>query len=136
MCEKFVLILVFIISLGSLACQTASAPSAEQKNAPAANNLKELPPGFSTNAVPPSGNSTPGISANPHELPKGTTPTPGIPANPGKPLAKGATPTPGIPDPETIKKQRDHPVDINTVNNPPPGNSGGDLRPRKVGNSQ
>ena len=129
---KVLTFFVLTVLLAGAACQTVTAPNtnASVKNG-VTTDQKELPPGFPTNQPAPSGSPVPGIPADGvKNLPKGATPTPGIPADPGKPLPKGATPTPGIPDAETIKKQMNQKVDINTVNNPPPG--GGDARPRRV----
>jgi hypothetical protein len=119
------LFILICVSFGAgIACtstETLNTNANLNSNIPA-----NLPPGFSTNAVPPSGNSTPGIpdpnNMNANNVPKGATPTPGIPdpKDIGKPMQKGTTPTPGIPDPETLKRQANTIIkDANLVNNPP-----------------
>ena len=99
-----------------------NAVSTSNQNTPA-----NLPPGLSTNPVPLTANSTPGIpdpnTTGTNNSVRGTAPTPGIP-NPktiGKtPLPKGTTPTPGIPDAETLRKQLNNLIkDANVVNQPP-----------------
>jgi hypothetical protein len=72
-------------------------------------DANNLPEGLSTQPIPPSANTTPGIPApgEANNVPKGATPTPGIPSAEElkKPFKPGATPTPGIPDPATLRKQ-------------------------------
>jgi hypothetical protein len=108
--------IILSITIGLLfifnsACQSATAPNANANSSAATTNVepKNLPPGFSTVPITPSGNSTPGIpdpqNVNIAVPAKGGTPIPGIPANPGKPLVKGPTPIPGIPDEATLRKQ-------------------------------
>ncbi|MCY7376464.1 MAG: hypothetical protein LH472_10895 [Pyrinomonadaceae bacterium] len=138
---------LFLLSLNS-ACATAESPSANA-NTIGANgiqnmNAADLPPGFSTNAIPMSANSTPGIpgpnDANANKVPTGNIP--GIPDTNkmGKnPQPKNTPPIPGIPDQETIKKQMNTPLqDVNIVNNPPKGQSDANNQPanRPRGNSR
>jgi hypothetical protein len=85
-------------------------------------NQANLPPGFNTQPIQPSSNTTPGIPApgevNVSNGAKGAT-TPGIPpqSEMGKPLPKGATPTPGIPA-NPLKRENNPPL-ANGANNPP-----------------
>ena len=78
-----------------------------------------LPEGLSTQPIPPSANTTPGIPApgEANNVPKGATPTPGIPSPEElrKPFKPGATPTPGIPDPATLRKQMPRQVNANAA---------------------
>jgi hypothetical protein len=88
-------------------------------------NQANLPPEFQTKPISPSGNTTPGIPADPNisvNNPNGT-PTPGIPdpANVNK-IPKGTTPTPGIPDEKTLRKQMLQ-LRNGNVNAPPIGNA-------------
>jgi len=138
--------LLFVLicsSLGlNLACSTAETPPTANANTGAAVNLDaaNLPPGFSTNAVPVTGN-IPGIpnpnDANANKIPAGNIP--GIPdANKKTPQPKKTPPIPGIPSEAEIKKQLNTPLkDVNVVNNPPPGQSNTDSRPPdKRGNTR
>ncbi len=137
MSKKVLFILICLSFALNLACQNA-AKSNENVNSVA--NVKEsadIPPGFSTSPLPPSGNSTLGIpdpqSINANNLPKGTSPIPGIPdpKTIGKtPVPKKTPPIPGIPDEATLKKQMNTIIkDVNVVNNPPKSQSGNSNRP-------
>lgn len=120
-----VLFVFIILAVWTVAgCSSAETPNTNAANA-------NMPPEFSTNAITPSGDSTPGIpdpnTINANNVPKGATPTPGIPdpKDIGKPLPKGATPTPGIPDEETLKRQaRTVITNMDLVNNPENANKG------------
>ncbi len=108
----------------NLACSTASTPTANANTGNAVNlDQANLPPGFSTNAVPVNGN-IPGIpnpgDANANKIPTGNIP--GIPdTNKKTPQPKNTPPIPGIPSEAEIKKQLNTPLkDVNIVNNPPP----------------
>ena len=129
-----VLILIFLLGLISFIASCGSASESNvnvnvNQNASNGNavviDANNLPEGLSASPVPPSANTTPGISdpkvAN--AVPKGATPTPGIPdlAELRKPFKPGATPTPGIPSPEEIRRQMSRPA--TNVNTPPPAGS-------------
>ncbi len=135
--RNYLLVLsLFSLSLNA-ACTTAESPATNAVS-PDANSVKiinaaDLPPGFSTNPVPMSANSTPGIPGpnDVNKIPSGNIP--GIPdANKmGKnPQTKKTPPIPGIPDQETIKKQMNTPLqDVNIVNNPPKSTSDANNQP-------
>ena len=101
-------LILLAISCLIFACGTAPQTSVNVNVNAVSTNNANIPPEFSMSPIPPSANTTPGISANGvTALPKGATPTPGIPdpklAN--RKMKPGATPTPGIPDPETLRRQ-------------------------------
>jgi hypothetical protein len=119
----FILMLAFV-AISSACSSTEPTTNTNANTNIVVTNQANLPPGFSTSPVPPSGNTTPGIpdpkNINVSNAPKGATPTPGIPdpKNMGKPLPKGATPTPGIPDVNTMKRQTNPPLS-NSTDKPP-----------------
>jgi len=129
MTKIILLITIGLLFIFNLACQSGTTPDANANSANTVTNIdqKNLPPGFSTVPITPSGNSTPGIpdpnSANVVIPSKGGTPIPGIPANPGKPLTKGPTPIPGIPDAATLKKQMNGSLANANASNPPRSNT-------------
>lgn len=109
----------------NLSCQASNTTNTNTNSNAVIVNQANLPPGFSTSPIQPSGNTTPGIpdpkTVNINVVPSGTA-TPGIPdsANLKKNLPKGATPTPGIPDPKNIKRQIKTPPFSNTSDIIPP----------------
>src|SRR5436305_6896362 len=138
MCKRLDALLCLVILIFMWAC--GAAPAVSNSNVNIGSNTyypntnvnidpNNLPPGISNGPVLPSGNSTPGIPANPMILPKGATPTPGIPspAELKKGLKHGVTPTPGIPDAETLRRQMNG---LQNINAPLPGNT--DPKPRKT----
>lgn len=125
--RNYLFVLTLSLLVLSSACATAESPTtnANTMDANGARNINanELPPGFSTNAVPING-STPGIP-NPNDPNANKIPTGNILGIPD-PSKIGKTPQPkntprieGIPDEETIRKQMNTPLsDVNIVNNP------------------
>ena len=118
---------VFLILMVAAFAMIAACGGGNNANSNANVNANEvnLPPEFQQTPISPSGNTTPGIPANPNvsvNNPNGT-PTPGIPdpANMNK-IPKGTTPTPGIPDPATLKRQMQQ-LRNGNVNAPPTGNA-------------
>ena len=124
MSKNVIFILILALIAINSACSSVETTNTNANTAVIVNNQTNLPPGFNTQPVQPSGNTTPGIpdpaNINVTNAPKGATPTPGIPdpANIGKPLPKGATPTPGIPDVNAMKRQNNPPLS-NSANQPP-----------------
>lgn len=101
---------VFLILIVAAFAMISACGGAETTNTNTNVNANQgnLPPEFQAKPITPSGNTTPGIPADPSvnlNNPNGT-PTPGIPdpKNINK-VPRGTTPTPGIPDPATIKRQ-------------------------------
>ncbi len=131
MLMKLFFILLCFSAAANLACSTVQTPNANVANVSTSNQLDPatLPPGFSTNTIPLSANSTPGIpnpnDANANKITTGNIP--GIP-DPNKigktPQPKNTPPIPGIPDQETIRRQMNTTIkDVNVVNNPPKNQS-------------
>ena len=122
--SKYVFLILMVAALAMIsACGGANPTNTNANNANA--NQANLPPEFQNRPVEPSGNTTPGIPANPNisvNNPNGT-PTPGIPdpANVNK-VPKGTTPTPGIPDEKTLRKQMQQ-LRNGNVNALPTGNA-------------
>lgn len=115
----FLILILALIAINS-ACSPADVPNTNANTNVVVNSPTNLPPGFSTSPVPPSGNTTPGIPApgnvNISNGAKGAT-TPGIPA-PGdvNKVPRGITPTPGI-SANSLKRQSNPP--LSDVNAPP-----------------
>ncbi len=124
MLKRILLVLTFYLFAVSFGCSSTETTNVNVGNGSAANKVDSanIPPEFSTNSVPLSTNSAPGIDpANANKVPMGNIP--GIPDTTkiGKtPQPKNTPPIPGIPDEKTIKKQMNTPIkDMNVVNNPP-----------------
>lgn len=121
--SKYVFLILMVAAFALIsACGGADTTNT---NANVNANQANLPSEFNQQPIQPSGNTTPGIPANPNisvNNPNGT-PTPGIPspANMNK-IPKGTTPTPGIPDPATLKRQMQQ-LRNGNVNAPPIGNA-------------
>lgn len=110
---------VFLILI--VAAFISACGGTENPNPNSNTNQANLPAEFSNKPLAPSGDSTPGIPANPNvSIDPNGTPTPGIPhpANVNK-VPRGTTPTPGIPDEKTLKQQMRSVVN-GTVNSTPP----------------
>lgn len=128
MTKKILFALINSLLAVNLACSNAAVPNAETNKAVLVNtNTSNLPEGLSTNQIPLSANTTPGIpdpkSVNANSNSKGTTSTPGIPdtTKVGKtPQPKNTPPIPGIPDQETLKKQMNTPIDKSMMDRKPP----------------
>lgn len=137
MLRKITFVLICFSIAVNLACSTMQTTNVNNGNTKLPNQIDaaNIPPEFSTNAVPMGANSTPGIpnpnDANANRVPTGNIP--GIPNtnNLGKtPQPKNTPPIPGIPDQETIKRQMNTPLkDVNVVNNPPANQTGANNRP-------
>lgn len=121
--SKYVFLILMVAAFAMLsACGGAETTNTNANNVNA--NQANLPPEFQQKPVEPSGNTTPGIPADPNisvNNPSGT-PTPGIPdpKNINK-VPRGTTPTPGIPDPANLKKQMQQ-LRNGNVNAPPVNN--------------
>ena len=121
--SKYVFLILMVAAFALIsACGGADTTNSNANNANT--NQANLPPEFQNKPVTPSGNTTPGIPADPNisvNNPKGT-PTPGIPDPANMKVPKGTTPTPGIPDPATLKRQMQM-LRNGNVNAPPIGNA-------------
>ncbi len=98
---------VFLILIVAAAAMISACGGGDTANSNANANQANLPPEFQQQPISPSGNTTPGIPANPNvnvNNPNGT-PTPGIPDPANLTPKKGVTPTPGIPDEKTLREQ-------------------------------
>lgn len=137
MLRKLLFVLMCSSLAASFACTTAQTPNANSSTVGTNNqvNAANLPPGFSTNSIPLSANSTPGIpnpnDANANKIATGNIPGIPDPSKIGKtPQPKNTPPIPGIPDQETIKRQMNTPIkDANVVNNPPKNQLGINNKP-------
>ncbi|MDQ3747466.1 MAG: hypothetical protein M3367_00405 [Acidobacteriota bacterium] len=134
MLKRILFVLTFFLSAVSFACSSTETTNVNLGNGSAANKVDSanIPPEFSTNSVPLSANSAPGIDpANANKVPTGNIP--GIPdtTKTGKtPQPKKTPPIPGIPDEKTIKEQMNKPIkDMNVVNNPSKSQSDVNNRP-------
>jgi hypothetical protein len=134
MLKRILFVLTFCLSAVSFACSSTETTNVNVGNGSAANKVDSanIPPEFSTNSLPLSANSAPGIDpANANIAPTGNIP--GIPdtTKTGKtPQPKNTPPIPGIPDEKTIKKQMNTPIkDMNVVNNPPKSQTDVNNRP-------
>jgi hypothetical protein len=137
MSKNVLLILILALIAINFACSPVETTNTNANTNVIVTNQANLPPGFSTSPVPPSGNTTPGIpdpaNINVSNGAKGAT-TPGIPdpANIGKPLPKGATPTPGIPDVNTLKRQSNPPLNNSAVKPPAVSDANSNIKVKTV----
>ena len=151
MIKKILFALLSLLIAVNLACTSAVTPNSNTNtNTPVVSNTNptNLPEGLSTNQLPLSANSTPGIpdpkSVNTNSKSNRASSTPGIPdtTKMGKtPMPKNTPPIPGIPDEETLKKQMNTPVSNRMMDRKPPEfESNSTNRPnnkrRPVGNSK
>jgi hypothetical protein len=134
MLKRILFVLTFCLFTVSFACSSTETTNVNAGNGSAANKVDStnIPPEFSTNSVPLSANSAPGIDpANANKVPMENIP--GIPdtTKTGKtPQPKNTPRIPGIPDEATLKKQMNTPIkDMNVVNNPPKSQSDVNNRP-------
>ena len=135
MLKRILFVLTFCLFAVSFACSSTETTNVNAGHGGAANKVDSanIPPEFSTNSVPLSANSAPGIPdpANANKVPTGNIP--GIPdtTKTGKtPQPKNTPPIPGIPNEATLKKQMNTPIkDMNVVNNPPKSQSDVNNRP-------
>ena len=137
--KKVLLILSNLIIALNLACaNTPTSNSATNRTAVVTNtNQANLPEGLSTNQIPLSSNSTPGIpdpkSIDANSGVRGAASTPGIPdtSQSGKNPSATKTPKiPGIPDEETLRKEMTTPADRSVMDRKPPElNSSSNNRP-------
>jgi hypothetical protein len=110
--------LIILSTVLNMACSNAPTSNSQTNQAVVVNaNPTKMPEGLSTNQIPLSANTTPGIpdpkAVNANNNNKGATSTPGIPdtTKTGKtPQPKNTPPIPGIPDEETLRKQMTTPA--------------------------
>ena len=128
MIKRKLFALIILIIAVNLACSNSAAPNSQTNQAVVVNaSPANLPEGLSTNQIPLTADSTPGIpdpkSVNANNNSKGTASTPGIPdtTKTGKtPQPKNTPPIPGIPDEETLRKQMNTPASKDMMERKPP----------------
>ncbi len=134
MLKRILFVLTVCLFAVSFACSSTETTNINAGNGSAANKVDSanIPPEFSTNSVPLSANSAPGIDpTNSNKVPLENIPGISDTTKTGKtPKPKNTPPIPGIPDEATLKKQINTPIkDMNVVNNPPKSQSDVNNRP-------